>query len=144
MAIVKKRDNEFPFGSSMLSDFFNGDKFFGNEFFKPENMPAANVTELEKAFVIDLAAPGLKKEDFNVSINNGVLTISAEKEDKQEEEKENYSRKEFNYTSFSRTFSLPDNIIEGKIEALYNDGLLKLTLPKKEVAVSKSKQIEIK
>lgn len=142
--MIAKKGREFPFGSSLLSDFFDGDRFFGKDFLMPDKVPAANVSEQEKAFVIELAVPGLKKDDFNVSVNNGLLTISAEKEEESNVEKENYTRKEFNFSSFRRTFSLPENVKEDEIEALYSDGLLKLMLPKMEVAESKSKQIEIR
>ncbi|MBY0436452.1 MAG: Hsp20/alpha crystallin family protein [Cyclobacteriaceae bacterium] len=101
------------------------------------NVPSANVAETPKEYMIDLAAPGLERKDFKVEINNHTLTVSSEKKEEQKEEKNGYSRKEFSYSSFSRSFSLPENVKEGSIDAKYQDGILKITIPKKEVTVSK-------
>ena len=96
---------------------------------------------------ISVAAPGLKKNDFHINVDGNMLTISAEKEEtKEEKEEENYTRKEYNYSSFSRSFTLPQEVNREKIEASYEDGVLKLVLPKKEEvkkAVA-SKQIVVK
>lgn len=101
------------------------------------NVPSANVAETPKEYMIDLAAPGLERKDFKVEINNHTLTVSSEKKEEQKEEKNGYSRKEFSYSSFSRSFSLPENVKEGSIDAKYQDGILKITIPKKEVTVTK-------
>ena len=96
-------------------------------------------------YQVSLAAPGMKKNDFNIDVEGNVLTISAEKEEKKEENDERYSRKEFNYTSFSRSFTLPDGINKDKIDASYENGLLRLHLPKTEEAKRLSaKHIEVK
>lgn len=144
MALIKKRGIEFPFGPTLMSDFFNGDRFFGRDVFLPEKMPAVNIEETDKLFNIEMAVPGMKRENFNIAIDNGLITISAEKKEEELEERKNYTRKEFSFESFSRSFTLPDNIVEEKIEAVYNDGLLKLIVPKKEVTLAKAKHIEIK
>ncbi len=81
-----------------------------------------------------MAAPGLEKNDFKVDVNGTMVTISAEKDEKKEEKEEDYTRKEYSYTSFSRSFTLPDNIDASKIDATYVNGELKLLLPKKEEA----------
>jgi HSP20 family protein len=100
--------------------------------------------ETEKAYHIELAAPGLEKKDFSIELQDGMLHIRAEKEEEQSEEDKNYRRKEFSYFSFSRSFALPDNLLVDKIEASYTHGILHLTLPKKEVIVSKPvKQIKV-
>lgn len=106
-------------------------------------IPDANIVENEKDFRIELAAPGLEKKDFKIEVSNGILSVSAEKEKEEKEEKENYRRREFSYSSFSRSFALPDNSLPDKIDAKYENGILRLSLPKKEVTVSKPKK-EIK
>lgn len=107
------------------------------------NYPSVNIAEHDKDFKIELAAPGLEKKDFKIETDNDMLTISSEKKHEKKEEKENYRRQEFSYESFSRSFQLPENSLPEKIEAKYEDGLLKLTLPKKEVTIHKPKK-EIK
>jgi HSP20 family protein len=121
-----------------------------NEWFDTSSaitVPAVNITENVNDYNISVAAPGLKKNDFHINVDGNMLTISAEKEEtKEEKEGENYTRKEYNYSSFSRSFTLPQEVNREKIEASYEDGVLKLVLPKKEEvkkAVA-SKQIEVK
>ncbi|RME96267.1 MAG: Hsp20/alpha crystallin family protein [Bacteroidetes bacterium] len=128
----------------------NTDSFF-EDFFKtslPElarmnfaaqgtSLPAVNVKETEEGFHIELAAPGMNKDDFKLEVNNGLLTISAEKKVEHEEKKENYTRKEFDYQSFQRAFTLPDSADDSKIKATYKDGVLHVDLPKKEEAKPK-------
>ena len=97
------------------------------------SLPAVNVKETNDEFVIELAAPGMEKKDFKINFNNNVITISSEKEDKKEVQKENYTRKEFSYQSFQRSFTVPENaIMSDKIEASYNNGILEVKLPKRE------------
>jgi HSP20 family protein len=119
------------------------------DFFKPWNewfdsgstplqrmltIPAVNITESKDEYSLSIAVPGMKKEDFHISIDGSMLTISSEKEINKEEKEEKYTRKEYNYTSFSRSFSLPEEVIKDNIQASYHDGVLKLALPKKEEA----------
>lgn len=106
-------------------------------------IPDMNVIEGEKDFKFELAAPGLERKDFKVEMDNGMLTISAEKKEEKKEDTKNYRRREFSYNSFSRSFTLPENSVPDKIDAKYDNGILHLTLPKKEVTVSKPKK-EIK
>lgn len=111
------------------------------------NLPSVNLRETDTKLEIDLAAPGMRKEDFKVEIDNDMLFISSEKEERKDEsnKKENYVRKEFNYQSFCRTFSLPDTIDENKIEANYKDGILHVTVAKKAGTKKKAaKTIAIK
>ena len=107
------------------------------------NTPAVNVKEEDNAFQIEVAVPGLKKEDFKLSLHENRLTISAKQEGKTEEKTEKYSRQEFNYTSFQRTFTLPKNVDGEKINASYTDGILYVGLPKKEESKQAVKQIEV-
>ena len=118
--------------ADMFQNFFDSDfnEFFGRRF----SDPAANIIETADSFQLDLAAPGLKKDDFKIHLENNILTISSEVENQKEEEGRNYSRKEFFYGSFSRSFTLPKIIDMDKIKADYVDGILKVNLPKKEEA----------
>ena len=133
---------------SLCNDFFRPwDEWFeGGLTSRVLNVPAVNITENKDEFMVSLAIPGMKKEDFNIDIEGNMLTISSEKEESKEEKEEKYTRKEFNYSSFSRSFSLPDEVNMEKIDARYVDGVLKLSLPKKEEAkkIATSKHIAIK
>lgn len=97
-------------------------------------LPAVNVKESDESFEIEVAAPGMNKEDFKVNLENNVLSISSEKrEERKDEEKGRYTRREFSYQSFQRSFTIPENLVEGdKIAAKYCDGVLCIHLPKKE------------
>jgi HSP20 family protein len=111
------------------------------------NLPSVNLKETDKKIEIELAAPGLKKEDFKIELDNKMLTISSEKEQEKEEkrDKENYYRKEFSYQSFSRSFNLPDYTDESQINANYKDGILHVDIAKKEGSKKKTaKTIAIK
>ena len=96
------------------------------------HMPAVNVRESNKDYEISMAAPGLEKNDFKIDVNGTTLTVSAEKDEKREEKEDGYSRKEYNYKSFSRSFTLPEDILKDKIDANYTNGELVIKLPKKE------------
>ncbi len=138
-----KNGDMFP---SVLSDFFDTDKFFNRPWFEKElghSLPAVNIKETGKEFDVEFAAPGFKKEDFKVDVEENVLTISAEKKDEKKEENDRFTRKEFSYNSFSRSFTLPQTVNSDKIDAKYNDGILRLCIPKKAEAKSLSKK-EIK
>lgn len=107
-------------------------------------IPDANIIENHKDFKIELAAPGLEKKDFKVEVDNGILTISSEKKEEKKEEHENYWKKEFSYNSFRRSFKLPENSIPDKVDAKYENGVLRVTLPKKEIAAVKpAKEIKV-
>jgi HSP20 family protein len=109
------------------------------------NIPAVNITEQKDEYLVSLAAPGMKKEDFKIDMDGNMLTISAEKEESKEEKDKKFTRKEFNYSSFSRTFTLPEEILKEKIEAKYEDGVLKIVLPRREEAKKPAaKQIAVK
>ena len=133
---LSKSSNLYP---SFFDDFFKPWKewmtdFNGGRSFGALTVPAVNVSEDKDSYKLSLAAPGMKKNDFKVDVEDNVLTISAETEEKKEEKNEKYSRQEYNYSSFSRSFALPETVEQHKIEAHYEDGILKLSLPKKEHA----------
>ncbi len=137
-----------PRGSNVpsLVDAFFGDDFLSN-FFDNTNLgtvPAVNIIENKDEFAIEVAAPGLEKKDFNVDIHNNVLTISSEKEFSNEQKDEKVMRREFSYTAFKRSFSLPDGADSDKIKATYKEGILTVSIPKKEEAKEKpARQISI-
>ena len=107
-------------------------------------MPLANLRETNKEYKVELSVPGCKKDDFDISVDSGVLTISSEKKDEMKEEENDYVSREFSYSSFSRSFTLPENADEDKISAHYDNGMLEVAIPKKEgVSMSSRKQIKI-
>lgn len=106
-------------------------------------MPAINVKEEKDAFVIDVAAPGMKREDFKVEVDRGVLIISATTEEKKEEKTEDYRRQEFSFRDFKRSFWLPENIMADQIAAHYENGILQLKLPKMVNVPEKAKTIKV-
>ncbi|MBF01394.1 Hsp20/alpha crystallin family protein [Flavobacterium coralii] len=101
-----------------------------------------NIKETDESYTVELMAPGMKKEDFNIEIDNDLLTISAEvKSEKNEQEEGKYTRREFSYSSFKRAFTLPESVKEDDINASYQDGILRIALPKKEEALPKPKRL---
>lgn len=98
------------------------------------NIPAVNVAEHKDEYLVELAVPGMKKDDFKIDVDGNVLTISSEKEETKEEKEKKFTRKEYNYASFSRSFTLPDEVNMDKIDAKYENGILKIALPRKEEA----------
>jgi HSP20 family protein len=121
-----------PFYSNWMKDFEND--FFKTESTGRGDSPAVNVQEDDKQFTLEMAAPGMKKDDFKINLDNQLLTISREEKEEKEEKKDNYTRREFVYSSFSRSFRLPKSIVVDKIKADYKDGILKISLPKDEKA----------
>ena len=119
---------------SLLSDFFKPwNEWFDNGLMdRTITIPAVNVLENGDHYTISLAAPGLKKEDFNIQLDGYILSISSEKEEKKEEKDERFTRKEYSFSSFSRSFNLPDDVKQDKIDAHYENGVLKILLPRKE------------
>lgn len=140
MTLVKFKNN-FP--GTLQGDFpvvFQEmiDKFWTEE---PQKWnPSANISEREKDFKIDIAAPGIKKEDFKVEIENNLLTIQGERKEEVNEEKNKVTRKEFHYGSFKRNFALPETVDSEKINATYNHGILTLTIAKKESSLKEAKK----
>ena len=131
--LAKRNENYLP---SFFDRFLNNELMdWGHSNFSSTNtsLPAVNVKETDDDFVIELAAPGMDKNDFKINFKNNVLTISSEKKNENEEKSQNYTRKEFSYQSFQRSFTVSDNAVLGdKISAKYNNGILHITLPKRE------------
>ena len=143
MSIVKR--NETAWSPSILDDMLRTDWFGGraNSNTVGTSIPAVNIRENEDGFHVEVAAPGMSKEDFNIELDNDVLNISTEtkNETEQSNENEKYTRKEFSYRSFKRAFSLPDSIDSNKIAASYENGVLEIKLPKKEEAKIQAKRM---
>ena len=137
MSIIKRSDVLFP---SLMSEFFKPDWFGGMENYK-NDVPAVNIKENEKDFELELAVPGRKKEDFNIEVDENILTISSESKKEENVAEANYTRREFTYSSFKRAFTLPETIDEDSIKANYDNGILKFTLPKKAEALPKPKRM---
>jgi HSP20 family protein len=130
------------------------------DFFKPWNewfdnsglwgrmmkVPAVNITDNKNDYHVSIAVPGMKKNDFKIDVEGNMLTISCEKEESKEEKEAKYTRKEYNYSSFSRSFTLPDDVMKDKIEATYEDGILLMKLPKTEESkkITATKHIAVK
>jgi HSP20 family protein len=136
--ITKRNFRPFYMGSIFDDDFF---PVMSNNV---SSMPAVNIKEDDKRFMLDLAVPGIDKKDLKIDINEDVLTISSETKNESEESKDGYKRKEFSYTSFCRSFQIPENVNREKIEANYKDGILSVSLPKFEEERNKiSRQVNI-
>ncbi|HZJ19749.1 MAG TPA: Hsp20/alpha crystallin family protein [Pricia sp.] len=134
MSLVKFRNRD-PLRNFLTSDVFDNDDILSDRFwFDDITELAMNVKETDGNLEIELAAPGYSKKDFNVTIENGCLNISAENSSSIEEEEEDYSRQEFSYTSFEKSLRLPENVKDEEIKATYKDGVLKFKLEKKEHA----------
>jgi HSP20 family protein len=127
-----------------FSDVYNllNDSVLSNKF--AVSTPAVNIAETENEFEVELAVPGLKKEDFKINLEKNVLTVSAEKKAEEVNGNKKYSKREYSYSSFTRSFTLPQSADQNKIEADYTDGILKLTIAKKEEAKIVTREIAVK
>jgi HSP20 family protein len=152
MSSLTKKNGGVP---SLFQDFFNNNPLFKRDIFDFDmdmppsrlgiNIPTANVTENHKEYLVELAAPGLDRKDFNIELDDQTLSISAEKEMEEKTEEGQHTRKEYSFHSFKRTFQIPQPIKEDKIEAKYDNGILKVIMPKQKEAQMKTVQrIEIK
>lgn len=146
MTLVKfnnglKNTSANPFFSdvfdSLINDSFLSDKLIAR-------VPAVNIAETENEFHVELAVPGLKKEDFKINLDKNVLSVAAEKKAESVEEGKKFSKREYSYNSFVRSFTLPESADQSKIEADYTDGILKLTVAKREEAKFQTREIAVK
>ncbi|WP_423149224.1 Hsp20/alpha crystallin family protein [Rubrolithibacter danxiaensis] len=146
MALVKFNNGT---NGNALSPWYNDifESLFNDSFVSDRltsRVPAVNIAETENEFHIELAAPGLKKEDFKINLEKHVLSISAEKKTENTEQNKKYNRREYSYNSFVRSFTLPDTIDHANIEAEYVDGVLKINVAKKEEAKNLTREIAVK
>ena len=141
--MLAKFNRTYP---SFLDDFFGRDFYpvpYQSNGFK--SLPAVNITESDNGYTIEVAAPGLAKKDFKIDLDKTSLAIASVREDKQEESNDRYTRREFRYTNFSRSFTLPETVDSDKISATHKDGILYVNIPKLDEAQEKpARQIAIK
>ena len=133
MTLLKTKENSVP---SVFSDFFNAD-FWNEDFFNAPVtrwIPATNIRETKDAFNVEIAVPGMKKDDFKVEVDDDMLRIEAKHEEETKEDNERFMRREFRTASFSRAFRLPQTVRTESVDAKYENGILKIVLPKKEEA----------
>ena len=140
----ESRRIQAPRFSNLIENIFENDfpSFFTNEWSRT-SVPLVNIKDTKDAYAIDVAAPGFSKESFNIKVEDGFLTISAEASEEKVEEGEKFTRREFAHNSFKRSFTLPKTIVADKIAAAYENGILKVSLPKLEEAKNKG-TIEVK
>lgn len=146
MTLVKfnpdnKRNALMPGFNDVFDSIFN-DTFFSDRMVS--RIPAANISETVDHYHVELAAPGLKKKDFKINLERNVLSISADQRSENKQEERNYTKREYTYSSFVRSFNLPESADENGIQATYVDGVLAIDIPKREEAKTVSRQIEIK
>lgn len=147
MTLIRRTEN-YPAWSNLFNEFLNHDWIeWTHRNYSDTNttIPSVNILENQDGFKIEVAAPGLNKNDFKIEVNQGALKISSEKHEERESEEEGkYSRKEFSYQSFSRSFNLPVTVESDKIEAKYENGILTVSIPKRDEAKPKPvRMIEI-
>lgn len=137
MNLIRKQP---PFFASLIDDFINTDWNLKVPTFSG-TLPAVNIKELDSQFEIELAVPGMKKDDFEIEVEDGVLSISSTQEEEQVNEKGKFTRREFSYSSFRRSFTLPDSVNPTKIDASYKEGVLLVLLPKHKEAQPQPKKL---
>jgi HSP20 family protein len=146
MTLVKfnpdKRNSSLLPGFSDVFDSIFNDTFFNDRMVT--RVPAVNISETENNYHVELAAPGLKKEDFKLNLERNVLNIAVEQTVSQEDNQKNYSKREYSYNAFVRSFTLPESADDSQINASYTDGILRIDIAKREEAKSVRRQIEIK
>lgn len=139
--MLVKTNNRFPVYRSVFDDLFN-DWSLSNYSDTNTTLPAVNIKEDHHNFLVSVAAPGFDKKDFNINLNQDVLTISSEKKTEKDDTEGEFSRREYSYQSFSRSFTLPKNVIDSdKISATYKDGELHITIPKRDEAKPKPERL---
>ncbi|GAA4781026.1 Hsp20/alpha crystallin family protein [Olivibacter ginsenosidimutans] len=145
MSLIKRNGNHFSAFPAFFDDLFASELFNwnnNNHSSTSTTVPSVNIHETNDNFEVDMAAPGMNKEDFKVELDGNTLTISSNKKYEQEDKQEGYTRREFSYQSFQRSFTLPKDVVdEDKIEARYDNGILHLIIPKKEEAKKKAPRL---
>ena len=145
MTLVKWNNNTnnalLPGFNDVFESIFN-DTFFNDRMVA--RVPAVNISESEDNYHVELAAPGLKKDDFKLNLERNILTISVEQSSNHQDSQKNYSKREYSYSSFVRSFTLPESADDSRIDAYYNDGILRIDIAKREEAKMVRRQIEIK
>lgn len=144
MANIAKRNQG---GMQPWRDFLRADNFFDNNLFRTwdKDFPAVNIAENDKNYSLEVVAPGFAKDDFKLKVDDDVLTISAETKTENNDygKDKDYTRREYSYSSFTRSFRLPDNVKDDSISASYKDGVLDIELPKSKTEVKATKEIPV-
>ncbi len=145
MTLVKfnnRNNNALMPGFNDVFDSIFNDTFFNDRMVT--RVPAVNISETENNYHVELAAPGLKKEDFKLNLERDILTISVETSTDHQDNQKNYSKREYSYQSFVRSFTLPESADDSNINASYTDGILRIDIAKREEAKTVRRQIEIR
>lgn len=148
MSLVKRNGNAFPTVPALFDDLFSRELFnwgTGNHSATGTTIPSVNIRETADSYEVEMAAPGMEKQDFKITLTGNLLTISSAKEKNTESQGETYTRREFSYQAFQRSFELPKHVVDDQnINARYENGILRLTIPKKEEAKQKGpRMIEV-
>ena len=142
MNLVKRNNSNSNFFPSIMEELFRPDWMGGTQNMNSVSVPPVNIKETDTSFEVELSAPGKSKEDFNIEVDNDLLTISSEfKSENTTTEEGKFTRREFSYSSFRRSFTLPETVKEDDIKANYENGILKISLPKREEALPKPKRL---
>ncbi len=140
MNLVKRNSQNAALFPSLLEELFRPDWMGGVQNNNTLNIPLVNIRETDTSYEVELSAPGKSKEDFNIDLDENVLTISSEQKSENNSEEGRFTRREFSYSSFRRAFTLPETVNEDEIRASYENGILKISLPKREEALPKPKR----
>ena len=143
MTLLRRANNGYPTFTNLFEDIFSNAES-GHIFKNNETLPSVNIAENNDGFKIEFAVPGLTKKEFKIDLDNNVLTVGSEKKEEKEENNQNFTRREFNYSSFTRSFTLPDSANGENITVEYENGILNIQIPKSEEAkVKPVREIEI-
>lgn len=140
MNLVKRNSSNAALFPSLLEELFRPDWMGGVQNNNSLNVPPVNIRETDTTYEVELSAPGKSKQDFNIDLDENVLTISSEQKSESNADEGRFTRREFSYTSFRRAFTLPETVNEDQISASYENGILRITLPKREEALPKPKR----
>ncbi len=141
MNLVKRNNSNSNLFPSLMEEFFRPDWMGGIQNQNALSVPPVNIRETDNHFEVELSAPGKAKEDFNIELDNEMLTISSEQKTENTTQEGKFTRREFSHSSFRRSFMLPETVKEDEISASYENGILKISLPKKEEALPKPKRL---
>ncbi len=141
MNLVKRNNSNSNFFPAIMEELFRPDWMGGSQNFNAVSVPPVNIRETDTAYEVELSAPGKTKEDFNIEVDNDLLTISSEYKSENTSEDGKFTRREFSYSSFRRSFTLPETVNSDDIKANYDAGILRISLPKREEALPKPKRM---
>jgi len=141
MNLVKRNHSNHNLLPSIMEELFRPDWMGGSQSMNATSVPPVNIKETDTSFEVELSAPGKSKEEFNIEVENDLLTISSEYKSEQTSDDGKFTRKEFSYSAFRRSFALPETVNADDIKASYENGILKINLPKREEALPKPKRL---